>query len=143
MADATKDSKAVLWIVLAVVIGLPCVAAAGLVLAGAVTSVLFVGARGTPPSRPPVVVAPAPAAAPSVTAELTVAIDATGALFVDGRSVTDEGLRAEARSAAARGRVTARIAADRDVAYARVITVMDLLRAEGVTQVSFLTAPAP
>jgi biopolymer transport protein ExbD len=39
--------------------------------------------------------------------------------------------------------VTARIAADRDVAYARVITVMDLLRAEGVTQVSFLTAPAP
>ena len=141
VSDENGSSKTVLWVVVILAVLLPCLAIGGLVAAGALTSLFYVRDARPAPIAAPVTVGPVVAPAPPTEVRITVAIDATGAISIDGRALTEDGLRAEARAAAARGHVTAVLAADRGVEYARVIAVMDLLRTEGVTDVAFATAP--
>ncbi|MEI8257297.1 MAG: biopolymer transporter ExbD [Deltaproteobacteria bacterium] len=79
----------------------------------------------------------------SVAAVLTVAIDASGSLLLDGQPITEAALAVEIRSrVAVAPQLRGVLAADRRVTYGRVIEVIDLMRREGVTRFAMaVTAP--
>ncbi len=105
----------------------------------AVARRLAAGSVVTPISVP--VDAPADA---GVAATLTIAIDGSGTVLLDGRPITDAALAVDIRSrVAVTPQLRAVIAADRRVAHERVIQVIDLMRREGVTRFAMMVAPSP
>jgi biopolymer transport protein ExbD len=71
---------------------------------------------------------------------LAISVDAAGALFLDGRMISKEDLRARARALPEPAR-RAVIAADGSASHRAVVGVLDLLRGEGVTRFAINVAP--
>jgi biopolymer transport protein ExbD len=66
---------------------------------------------------------------------LSFAVDARGALYLDGRPVEREAARTAVRAAVARSReARALIGADRAVAHGEVVSLIDLVKGEGLTR---------
>jgi biopolymer transport protein ExbD len=82
--------------------------------------------------------------APETNKDLTIAIAADGAFYLDGQMRTPEELAVRLRAAALvdkNQRVL--VKGDRAVAYAQVMAVMDSVRQAGLTRVVLPTEPAP
>lgn len=70
---------------------------------------------------------------------LTVAVDESGALFVDTDRVDDAGVRARAREAVARdAQVSAVLAADGRARHETVVHALELLRSEHVAKIAIV-----
>jgi biopolymer transport protein ExbD len=79
---------------------------------------------------------------PAKSETLAIALDASGALFLDGKVVTEEELAARARDARKNDPdARATLAADGKVSHARVVRVMDVLRREDVVHFALRVAP--
>lgn len=74
---------------------------------------------------------------------LTIAVNADGSLFLDGRKISEVALKSAIKQRAIDKGVSATIAADGAVPHRSVIRVIDLLRAEGVTRFAMNVAPEP
>lgn len=74
---------------------------------------------------------------------LTIAVNADGSLFLDGRKISEVALKSAIKQRAIDKGVSALIAADGAVPHRSVIRVIDLLRAEGVTRFAMNVAPEP
>jgi biopolymer transport protein ExbD len=73
---------------------------------------------------------------------LSITVDATGALFLDGEPISKDALRArlgQEREARERG---ALIAADGEVSHRVVVAVIDVLRSVGITRFGINVSPA-
>ncbi|HMJ14554.1 MAG TPA: biopolymer transporter ExbD, partial [Polyangiaceae bacterium] len=69
-------------------------------------------------------------------------LEASGALWLDGKRVSRPELRRALRSAAVGRERRAIIAADGATAHRQVISVIDLLRQEGITQFAINVQPS-
>jgi biopolymer transport protein ExbD len=78
---------------------------------------------------------------PETPKDLTIAVSASGALFVEGKPIADGPLRARLSALAHEPQSRVLIKGDRSVAYERVMHVMDLVRLSGVTRVVLPTDP--
>jgi biopolymer transport protein ExbD len=75
-------------------------------------------------------------------AQVTVSVQADGAISWDGQPVTDDALRAKiAQAAVADPQPELHLNADRKVAYERVADVMSAAQAGGLTRIGFVTEP--
>lgn len=73
---------------------------------------------------------------------LAITLDASGALFLDSRAVTEAELRAASKDARARDpEVRAALAADGKVPHEHVVRVMDLLRQESILKFALQVQP--
>ena len=72
---------------------------------------------------------------------LAISVDATGALYLDGKAVSKENLRKFVHAQSAREQTSALIAADGSAEHRSVVGVIDLLRSEGVTKFAINVAP--
>lgn len=81
---------------------------------------------------------------PETPKDLVVAINAEGAIYVDGVLMDANSLKSRLNQVAARDK-TARILVkgDRTAAYARIMDVMDLVRQAGLTRIVLPTDPRP
>lgn len=75
------------------------------------------------------------------TAPLAISIDATGALYLDGKALSSEELRTRVRQRSGAREASALIAADGGAAHRMVVAVIDLLRGEGITRFGINVAP--
>ena len=75
---------------------------------------------------------------------IRVSVDASGAYFWNESSVTDEQLRAQLASSAARQpQPELHIRGDRQVRYERVAQLMAAAQRSGIKKIGFITEPAP
>lgn len=82
--------------------------------------------------------------APETNKDLTIAIAADGAFYLDGQIRTPEELAVQLRAAALMDKnQRVLVKGDRAVAYAQVMAVMDSVRQAGLTRVVLPTEPAP
>lgn len=79
--------------------------------------------------------------AESLVQPVVVTIDAAGALYWDGKSMTLAELEAQARVLAGRPQAELHIEADRAVAYDAVAQVLAAARQAGVTRIALATEP--
>lgn len=82
--------------------------------------------------------------APETNKDLTIAIAADGAFYLDGQKRTPDELAGRLRAAALMDKnQRVLVKGDRAVAYAQVMAVMDSVRQAGLTRVVLPTEPAP
>jgi biopolymer transport protein ExbD len=74
-------------------------------------------------------------------APLAISIDASGALYLDGKALSREELRTQVRKKSREREASALIAADGGAAHRMVVAVIDLLRGEGITRFAINVAP--
>jgi biopolymer transport protein ExbD len=72
---------------------------------------------------------------------LAISVDASGALYLDGKALSKDELRLAVRQHGARPDESALIAADGAVPHRAVVGVIDLLRSEGITKLAINVAP--
>jgi biopolymer transport protein ExbD len=81
--------------------------------------------------------------APPTAPTLAVTLTREGRMFLDGRPVDPEALRAAVRDAVGRDAQTqVLVAGDKDVAHGRVVWVLDLVKSLGVTSFAIQVEPA-
>lgn len=85
---------------------------------------------------------PRAASGEDITTTLALTLTRDGSLYLDGRRVTEDEVRAAIASARRGNReIRAVLAADREVPHSRVVQLTDLVRAEGVTRFAINVEP--
>jgi biopolymer transport protein ExbD len=103
---------------------------------------MILAALVTPPGFEKQLGHPAPSTRPAPSLKkIDVIVSAAGAIFVDGRHVTETALyRSFAAEIARRGRLGVSLTADVKAPYRIIIRILDAARQNGVEDVSFVTS---
>jgi biopolymer transport protein ExbD len=85
---------------------------------------------------------PRSASGEDITTTLALTLTRDGSLYLDGRRVTEDEVRAAIASARGGNReIRAVLAADREVPHSRVVQIIDFVRAQGVTRFAINVEP--